>query len=121
MNKACNNRLEIYSAAGITADLAASTPVSIPADVAEWYVKLTLTETSAGGITPTLYGNESTATTNPITIEAFGAISATGVTRQIYSSADFSLLPSYLFLGLASVTGTWTVLLELYYSKIDAG
>ena len=116
MNKSCNNRLLIYSSTGITGAVTGSR-VTIPHNIEEWYVKLTATETSAGSITPTLFGNETDSTTNPMTIEAFGAITATGVTRQVYSAADSALLPGYLYLDLATVSGTFDITLELFYSR----
>jgi len=116
MGKSCLHRLEIYNSSGITGDTAGEF-IDIPADVDEWYVKLDLTEDSAGSITPILKANESKSTSDTYDVEAFGALSATGITRQQHDAADEDLLGPYLYLDLTSVSGEWTVICELWYSK----
>jgi len=118
MNRACTHRLEIFNSGGITGNTTGAF-VPVPAGVGDFYIKATFTEDSAGGITATLMGNESASTTNAFTLDDLGgATSATGVDRAFraaMSATNQEVLPVWLYIDCASVTGEWTLVVELYY------
>ena len=119
MSKACVQRLELISVENITA---APTKVFVdtPHDVADFYLKLDATEDVAGGITVTVNTNESESATDEAVVHTFGALSATGVTKVLSGSASGqSLLGPQLSVDLSSITGTWDITVELWYSKTN--
>lgn len=114
--KSCINRLEVYSSSGITGN-ANGLFIDTPEDVDEFYVKITATEDTAGGATVTLSTNESESATNLETVHQV-ALTATGVTRVASGSVSgTSLLGPQLYVAISSVTGEWTISVELWYAK----
>lgn len=116
-NLACVNRLEIFPPTTVGVNTTGEF-ISVPTGLGRWYVRVEVSN-SSGSVTPTLFGNETKSTTNPVTIEAFSAISTNSVVRQFDDSADNDHLPRYLYIDFSSVTNSRTVSVDLYYSKVD--
>jgi len=121
MNNGCTRRIEVYSAAGITAS-ADTARIAIPSGVSNFYIKTTLTETAAGGVTVTLKGNELDSITDAFTIDTLGG-AQTGdnvdrAFRAALSTVNQEVLPQWVYLNIASITGTWTILCEIWYGRL---
>ena len=88
----------------------------VPANISRWYIKITATEDVAGSITVNLKGNEAKSATNEITIDT-QALTVTSLTRVLDASASGQdELPVYIQADTTSISGTWTIVVQLYYS-----
>ena len=120
MSRACKYRMLVYSGTTITGD-SDTARVTIPADVGDYYFKATFTEDSAGAVTATLYGNETDSITGAFILDDLGgAASSTSVNRAFraaMSATSQEVLPGYLYINTATVSGSWTLVVELFYSK----
>lgn len=111
----CNSALVVYNETGITgADTGDF--IAIPNNIERYYIKIDATEVASGGVTVNLLTNESASTTDAIPHNA-SALTVTGVTRvkDIDTSAGYDYFGPYVYVTTSSVTGTWDIIVTLYY------
>jgi len=116
-SQSCTKVLNLYTGTTITGDDTGSFIV-VPEGIEHYYLRMSATETSAGGATATVLFNETASETNAATLHAF-ALTVSAETRVLdtATSGSFDYLGPYVYVDVTSVTGTWEITVDLVYCR----